>query len=139
MVIRRQSSRTSNFSKEASHDTVNQLAYCDHGSIFNLFRDPPVRRISITMEGNQESYRSETPFAICQELLSCCYRVAVARSHIKQINLVRGSVCLRPSGFQKLPPPRPSRAWLARSLSRLLGGESTQATLLLFYLNSSSK
>lgn len=137
MVIGRQSSRTSNFSKEASHDTVNQLAYCDHGSIFNLFRDPPVGRI--IMEGNQESYRSETPFAICQELLSCCYRVAVARSHIKQINLVRGSVCLRPSGFQKLPPLPPSRAWLARSLSWLLGGESTQATLLLFYLNSSSK
>lgn len=51
----------------------------------------------------------KTPLAICQELLSCFYRVAVARSHIKQINLVRGSVYLRPSAFQKLT--RPSQ-WL---------------------------
>lgn len=73
------------------------------------------------MEGNQESWRSEMPFAICQELLSCCYRVAVARSHIKQINLVRGSVCFRPSGFQKLPlPPPPSELGsLVRSLGCL--------------------
>ena len=99
-------------------------------------RYPPVGRINITMEKNRESYRSKTPFAICQELLSCCYRVTVARSHIKQINLVRGSVCLRPSGFQDLPPPPFSTAWLA--LSSCLAA-NLRTTLLLFYLNSSSK
>lgn len=90
---------------------------------FSIFSEIlPVGRISIAIEGDQDNYRSETPFAICQELLSCCYRVAVARSHIKQINLVRGSVCLRPSGFQKLPSPsrHPPAAWLTHSLcSRL--------------------
>lgn len=52
-------------------------------------------------EGWGKEGRDETPLAICQELLSCFYRVAVARSHIKQINLVRGSVYLRaPAPFR---------------------------------------
>jgi len=86
------------------------------------------------MEKDRES-RGETPFAICQELLSCYYRVAVARSHIKQINLVRGSVCLRPSGFQNLPPPSSTARF---ALSSCLAA-NLRTTLLLFYLNSSSK
>lgn len=77
--------------------------------------------------------RDETPLAICQELLSCFYRVAVARSHIKQINLVRGSVYLRPPAFQKLPYPVPPDDEPVDYLT------ANPPTLLLFYLNSSSK
>lgn len=55
---------------------------------------------------------------------------AVARSHIKQINLVRGSVYLR--------APAPFRSFHTRDRIRLFDGGSGP-TLLLFYLNSSSK
>lgn len=112
-----------------------QPAYCDRGSIFNLFRDPPVGRINITMEKDRESYRGETPFAICQELLSCCYRVAVARSHIKQINLVRGSVCLRPSGFQDLLLPPRLLGSLSRAAWRRIYGRLCSSFILIRRLN----
>lgn len=98
-------------------------------------RYPPVGRINITMEKDRESYRSKTPFAICQELLSCCYRVAVARSHIKQINLVRGSVCLRPSGFQDLPPPSRLLGSLSRAAWRRIYGRLCSSFILIRRLN----
>jgi len=98
-------------------------------------RYPPVGRINITMEKNRESYRSKTPFAICQELLSCCYRVTVARSHIKQINLVRGSVCLRPSGFQDLPPPFRLLGSLSRAAWRRIYGRLCSSFILIRRLN----
>lgn len=85
--------------------------------------------------GKGESYRGETPFAICQELLSCCYRVAVARLHIKQINLVRGSVCLRPSGFQDLPPPPRLLGSLSRAAWRRIYGRLCSSFILIRRLN----
>lgn len=90
------------------------------------------RRRDGLKEGWGEEERDETPLAICQELLSCFYRVAVARSHIKQINLVRGSVYLRaPAPFRSFHYRRP------RVASDYLTADPP--TLLLFYLNSSSK